>query len=414
MVKKIQSIGTILILFVLLTGSLIILSTKVSFDLKMKGHSNKAADWFTQNTEINLNWLKDLHGNYGKYDKEKSSYERYRAIISGIEDNTEQFATGAFPKIGRIKWAADIYKAKVLHNRMEVVIGGKTNEEYAKEAVHEVKVFEDYLKSSGIDFIYVQVPCGARIRSYAYGTAYPTAELDRPDRLSKIMNSEGIAFLDINRLEDELKGFSLDGSDHWKPHDALVTTKYLAEEMNTLYGYSFDLSKFDSDNYFNSLELARDKQEIIKQQCGYDYVLYAPLFQTSFQLDYCEENVYEGDFIETLLTPIDNWDRRLFGSGVIAYHDMWTIRNEAYVDIKNKLETGNPGKRVLVLGDSFAWPVASYLSVDVEELAYVNPRFFDGNVRKYIDIYKPDTVIWVYQEQQCGAENDLSFACVNR
>lgn len=418
MMKKIQRIGTLSILLIILTGFFIVISTKASFELKLRGHSNSIYDWFTQNAEIDRNWLNDYYGEYGKHDKKKSKYERIMAVIAGVEKNTEQYATGAFPKCGDIKQVADYYKNNILHNNMEVVIGGKTNLEYAEEATLEVKKFEKYLERKGIDFLYVQLPGQTRISSYSKEEEYPTEKLDRADKFSSQMKTARVPFLDINHYESELQQFSLDESWYWMPKDALAATRIVAERLNDEYGFTFDLSKYQIDEYYNALDITEDKKKKIFDDFGYEYNLLVPKFETNYYVDFSEYQTYYGSFLDTLLSPMDEWDKRVSdGNGnddiVIAYHNMWTIENGAFVKIKNLEETNNQGKRILVLGDSFSWPVSSYLSEDVEELVAMHPGYFYGDVKTYMALYKPDIVIWMYLEGQCGADNDFYFSCVN-
>ena len=85
---------------------------------------------------------------------------------------------------------------------------------------------------------------------------------------------------------------------------------------------------------------------------------------------------------------------------------MSIIKNGALLDIKNLSGTHNP-RRILFLGDSFTWPVVSYLSQDVDEIFFMHPRYFEGDTRLFIEDYKPDSIVWVYGEAQIKVFNDF-------
>lgn len=415
--RKIRIVGTCTILLIITIGFVTVSATAIAFVLKRKGVENDTIDWFSQNAEIDLSWVNDFHGDRSVYGIRKSLYDRTISVIDGVKGDIEEFATGAFPKCADIKPVADYYKENILQNNLHVVYGGdKSNDEYAAEAVYEVEQFADYLKDINIDFLYVHLPSDIRIKSFSLGNEYPYDELDISDRFSQKMKLTEVSFLNICDSENELRGFSLDASDHWFPKDGLIATKIMANKINELFDYSFDASKYELEGYYNALDLAPLKKSFIYDEFGYEYELWVPASNAQYYVDDCEEQQYRGDFAETLLTSIDQWDKRA-DNGVrndiaVAYHNMWTIRNDAYVNIKNLSITNNEDKRIMVLGDSYSWPISSYISQDVKEVLALHPRYHRGKIKAIIDVYKPDLVIWIYQEGQIGANNGMNFACV--
>ena len=123
---------------------------------------------------------------------------------------------------------------------------------------------------------------------------------------------------------------------------------------------------------------------------------------------------YVGSFAESILVDSSIWDTRTDTNAAIAYHATWRLNNGDYVDIVNKSGTNNDDKKILILGDSFSWPISAYLSQDVGEIVAFHPRYCSANVKAVIDEYQPDIVLWLYAEIQMGADNELNYGWVER
>ncbi len=72
--------------------------------------------------------------------------------------------------------------------------------------------------------------------------------------------------------------------------------------------------------------------------------------------------------------------------------------NYGYIKITNKLNAN--GKKVLLIKDSYANPVAPYLALSVSELEVVDPRYFEDemhmSITDHISQSNPDLVIMLY------------------
>ena len=70
----------------------------------------------------------------------------------------------------------------------------------------------------------------------------------------------------------------------------------------------------------------------------------------------------------------------------------------SYIKIANKLDTSE--KKALIIKDSYANPLSTYLSLNVSELEVIDLRYFedemDMSVSEYIEQSNPDTVIMLY------------------
>lgn len=86
------------------------------------------------------------------------------------------------------------------------------------------------------------------------------------------------------------------------------------------------------------------------------------------------------------------------------YYNLWKQNNSTPIEIQN-LNEDVEKKKILVLGDSFSWPVVAYLSMEFSDVYAFNPQYYGGDVKRFIDDYRPDVVIWFYFDGQINEQN---------
>lgn len=394
-------------------GLLLVLCISVSVGLRAQGISNRVTAFFTKNVSITPTLAELWNGDRGRFAKEKTLPEKMESFASGFRNVVESYATGSIPGNRYLKDASDFFQQKLMHCNIAAVPGGKTNQEYAEEAFLEVQKFAQDMAAQGIDFLYVQLPFGDRFRAME-GEAGHESQLDLWDRFASLMQESDIPFYNLSDEDEFLESVSLDATDHWFPKDALRATEMIAAACNDCFGTGFDLSVYDPDRYRDILRDYPDFAAAIQQEFGYAYALPVPVDETSYAILVNDHSLYEGSFPETQLTSPDSWILRGENEGAVSYHNMWRWNNGSYLEATNENESVQPaGKKVLLLGDSFCWPISAYLSQDTEALTSLHPRYFEGDVRTYIDFYQPDLIIWAYVEAQVGSFNQQTFSVVN-
>ena len=199
----------------------------------------------------------------------------------------------------------------------------------------------------------------------------------------------------VENIIDEDYEFTFDASSHWMPVDALFGAKTVAQVLNDEYGWDFDISIYNNENYKNLLDDYPTFQENIKNTLGYDYYFPIPLYDNQFKIEYAEQPFSSGNFQEAFLKAPDEWD---YSSG--AYHDMFKLSNSLIYEIHNETVINNKGKRILVIGDSFNWPLSAYLSLGVEDLTIIHNASFTGSLETYIQKNNPDFVIMIYNDAE--------------
>ena len=401
----------------MLLGMLLVLSILICYGLKTHGISSPLIAVLTKNVSSPTPISQALSTGKGKYDRQQSLPEKLETVAVGYKDTIENFSTGSIPGNRYFKITADLFHQRLMHFNLAAIPGGKTNREFAEEAFHEVHLFSEYVAEQGIDFLYVQLPSPTRLMirlGEIKNEGESASTLEMSEFFTELMEQSGTPFLDISGNAEFVETLGLDMSAHWLTVDALRCTEMITEKLNRLYGLGFNTGLYDLARYRNALLDAPEVAASIEEEVGYSYEFLVPKASPDYTVLENDKNLYEGSFLDTLVSPKENWDRRTDDGSAISYHDMWRLRNGTYLDITNlDPSVSLAGKKVLILGDSFSWPISAYLSQDVGEVFALHPRYFNGDVRTCIDLYQPDLIIWMYVEEQIGAFNRQNFSVVN-
>ena len=100
-----------------------------------------------------------------------------------------------------------------------------------------------------------------------------------------------------------------------------------------------------------------------------------------------------GSFLETMINPVGFEKRSTVYHGA---YDAFAYSKPPVTEVTNSLETQNNEKTILLLRESFAGPVITYLSLGIEKLYAVTPEGFTGSIEQYIREVQPDMVIILY------------------
>jgi hypothetical protein len=138
-----------------------------------------------------------------------------------------------------------------------------------------------------------------------------------------------------------------------------------------------------------------------------DITLYIPKFQTDYQYylyDTAGKLVKErkGNFYNTLINTADFESDDVY---VSKYDSFLETINETRI-INNKADND---LKVLFIKDSFAKPVAGYLSLNVKETRLLDLRTYEGSTYDYIKEYQPNIVIILYNASFLKIEEYYNF-----
>ena len=229
------------------------------------------------------------------------------------------------------------------------------------------------------------------------------AYAERNDALCSLIEKNGISLINVGKESTEL--FSYDVSNHWYPENALKITRRIAEELNSNFGFSFHLADFDSASYVDCLEDYPQIRDQIQKNCGYSYSYPVPKQQHQYTVTHAEQEKWTGAFIDAISRPVEQWN-----TAEIAYHNSYRLNNTLMYEIENHTARTNQDRTILVIGDSFDWPICAYLAGGVGRLIIINNETFTGSMRSYVQTISPDIVMIAYNDSQFFDESYLEEA----
>ncbi|MCH5185679.1 MAG: hypothetical protein J1F64_06090 [Oscillospiraceae bacterium] len=183
---------------------------------------------------------------------------------------------------------------------------------------------------------------------------------------------------------------------HWKPETGLEFTAKAAEVLRDDFGFDMNPSVYDKENFdvrvLKDYFLGSQGRKVTK---GYahpeDISIITPKEHTDFSVNIPKTGLdISGDF-ETVFIDREQID-------VIDYYNLspynaYMHGDKPYIHIKNNLS--GDGKRVLILKDSYAAVMVPYLAMQLDEIDVIDLRYYDGNIREFIEKTAPDTVIMI-------------------
>ncbi len=138
-----------------------------------------------------------------------------------------------------------------------------------------------------------------------------------------------------------------------------------------------------------------------------DIRLYIPKFKTNltYSLFNSENNLIKnrkGDFYNSLINVEDMESKDVYKS---KYESFLDTDDEVHIVNNNTHNT----KKILFIKDSFAKPVAGYMSLNFKETRLLDLRYFKGNTYDYIKKYNPDIVVMLYNPSSIKNEDMFNF-----
>lgn len=332
---------------------------------------------------------------YKEYPLEENPVERYEKKISELKRRIDNSCTVSFPWSRCIDDVVSRYKNDIIGYNIDAVSSTYEAYKYVQAPCSNVATFGHELEKEGYEFLYIQTPSKDSV-IYCQGREGEIGELIILERSRMFMDALGKT--EVNVMDIALEpGLSLqyDKSNHWSPADCLLCASLIAKELNENYGFDFNIGDYDISGYIDLMDIYPEREKAIEKNCGYVFALPVPAKDTFYTITYAEEEVWEGNFQETLIKPTEEWN--LSGD---AYHNVYRMNNSLIYEIHNEESETNKGKKLLVIGDSFNWPVSSYLSVGIEDIVVIHNATFTGSLMTYIRQMEPDIILMIYNDAE--------------
>lgn len=281
------------------------------------------------------------------------------------------------------------------------------SKETLKHRAENVKELYKVAEKNGAEFMYVMAP------AKGYNMEYPENIIDfnkaNCDSFIEELKNKGVPYYSIisqmekDGITEEEMFFVTDH--HWKPEYALWASGKVAEELDKRFGFIYDKSKFEIENYNEEryedwfLGSQGKKTGQYFTPLGLDDIsIFTPKFKTSFiNTIVGKDYSVQGSFEDVLIHKDHIKEKDLYNKNPYATYLGGDYREQIIQNTENK-----DGKRVLILKDSFSCAFAPFFSTVTQETYLLDMRDFDEfkgdriNVAKYIEETKPDIVLVMY------------------
>lgn len=328
-----------------------------------------------------------------KYPYDNAIIEKWESKFMKIEKTVNSFCTVSFPFGEGINTVLNYFEKNILHYNISEISGIYENQRYVEDAAENVIELKETVNEMEIPFLYVQTPSAGSI-SYYQGNVVEGDSLMIAERsycLMKILEENEVDFINIAR--DYPDGITFDSSGHWMPDDGCRCASIIAEEMKNKFGFDLELNIFNENNFVDLMDDYTEERDEIKKNRGYDFYVPVSKYDGDYSLIYAEASSWNGSFNDTMFKEREEW---MLDKG--PYHNIFRITNTSIYEIRNN--NAENDIKILVIGDSFNWPVSTYLSLAVKDVIVIHNAGFTGSIVSYIEQKKPDMVFMVYNDAE--------------
>lgn len=266
------------------------------------------------------------------------------------------------------------------------------------EAYESFSDFNDWLKERNIPFLPVITAHKSDDRYAVFPEGFPHGYAKKEEEYVRYLEDNGFEFLNSREMllkeTDDFYSLFYRTDHHWNVRAGFSVASGIAEKMKNTFGLDVDTEILSRDNfecvtYKNAFLGSAGKKATHGYVSPEDFEVYYPVFDSSFSVEIPTLQIDKtGDFGDTLINSDvlktdhyytnNNYEAFLYGDSPLT-----RVRN---------LKCNN-GVRALVIKESKADVVDTYLAFAVEYLDIIDPRHFDGSIRTFIEMTDPDVVL---------------------
>lgn len=268
-----------------------------------------------------------------------------------------------------------------------------------KVITNKILDFSTYLSSKNIDFLYVQALYKIS-DDFNLSPIYNNSTDKMMDNFLNSLNDK-VNYLDLREYikKDNLNNLQMffETDHHWLPQTGLWATDIISEYLNDNLSLNLSIDNLDKNKFnyktYNKIFLGSLGRNVsLANAKPENFTLITPKFETKLHVNLKDLNLNKiGSYEETLVdwSKVDKVDYyNISPYAAYAYGD------KALIEIENKMIHNN--KKILFIKDSFGEVVSPFLALENEFLSIIDLRFFNGSLKTYINSYKPDVVIVMY------------------
>ncbi|WP_244833811.1 hypothetical protein [Clostridium sp. BJN0001] len=204
---------------------------------------------------------------------------------------------------------------------------------------------------------------------------------------------------------------------HWSTNTAFWETKQIVKKIQEMYDINLDENNYYmNDENYNFLEYKNSYLGSMGRKTGMsystvdDFTLIYPKFKTSYTL-YAKTKIDEfsinGRFEDALISKYAFKDGRSYYELEADMYSSYLFGNRGIIHITN--EENKNGPKILFVKDSFAVPVAAFMSTMCSDVYLIDPRYFEGNIQDYVNSVKNLDFVFVLFSPEDLTEDFFKF-----
>lgn len=365
---------------------------------------------------FNLNsFIKPVAASLFNWSGEKTVSENIKGIESSIEGLINENvgfrtsyiqANGLVQKLMGKRVVNDIDPESSvikLDNGYISFLAKELSNEALQDRADKISALNSFAHDNGIDFLYIQAPYKIAQDDQKLPAGLKDYSVSNAQALCSMLGEENVNVLNLIEIvrKQNKDWYSLyyRTDHHWTNEAAFWAYGEIAKTLSNDFNIEIDEKYYDTNSYsvrsYKNAFLGTQGKRVGSTYAGLDDInFFIPKFETD--LEYQRQGLtLKGDFDATLL-----FDEQYVTGDIFKdfCYEASMGGNYGYIKITNKLNTN--GKKVLLIKDSYANPVAPYLSLGVSELEVVDPRYFEDemhmSITDYISQSNPDLVIMLY------------------
>lgn len=258
--------------------------------------------------------------------------------------------------------------------------------------------FSRWLKEKDIPFLFI-LPADKSDERYAvYPNGFPKGYSDFEEEYLKYLADNGISYLNSREIlvaeNKDFYSWFYKTDHHWNAHAGFSIASATAKRLKTEYNLPVDTSvlnksDFDIVTYKNVFLGSQGRKVTLIYASPENFEVYYPRFVTSFTIAIPTKRLdLTGSLEQILINSEALYETNFYSNDTylaFLYGNLPLIRIH---NLNNK-----NGTRALMIKTSDANVVDTYLALTVEYLDIIDPRFFDGSIRTFIEKTHPDIVL---------------------
>lgn len=270
----------------------------------------------------------------------------------------------------------------------------------APAACKYISDFSEWLTERGTDFYFVIPASKSDDSIITYPEGFESGYAESAAALISFLNENSISYLDTRELllatGEDFLDFFYNTDHHWNVQAGILVADAILEHLADDFGYPVDRTVCDKENYRSvvypeSMLGSLGRKTALGYTKADDMEVLFPNFKTDFYVTLPSDGIaQEGEMDGTLLLP-DRIGNDLYNGG--TSYCAFLYGDGALARVENRM--CDNGVRVLVVKESKANIVDPYLACGVQYLDVIDPRWFPGSIRTFIEETDPDIVLLI-------------------